>query len=305
MRTYVSRLAVCGALASLVTGVGSGQNAGKLTFEVGSIKPSALDEGRMQQLQRSGKPVRRGRQITGARAEYIYMSLGQLITEAYQVRSPQVTGPDWLYDKRFDVVCKMPEGSKREDVPIMLQSLLEDRFKLVAHFEVTEQLVSALVVGKGGSKLKPSDDANGKLPEGQVRHGTGPGGASTASNGRMTMNLTNNGPDGMHMVGSMPMFSLAALLNDMGIGNGRPVVDMTGLTGYYQVTLNIPPGVTLGAVSVTPETGQERSLVEMASDPRGGSLQRSLQDLGLELVIRKAPIKHLIIDHVEKMPTEN
>lgn len=136
MRRHVVRSVICGVVVLLATGLGFGQGAAKPEFEVASIKPAALDAATALQAERSGTAVRRGILITGARAEYIYMTLGQLITSAYQVRSSQVTGPDWLNDKRFDLVCKMPEGSKREDVPVMLQSLLASRFSLVARFEV-------------------------------------------------------------------------------------------------------------------------------------------------------------------------
>lgn len=74
---------------------------------------------------------------------------------AYGVKPYQITGPDWLATMRFDIVAKMPEGSKK-DAPKMLQALLEERFKLTTHRASAEHPVLALVVGKGGPKLKAS-----------------------------------------------------------------------------------------------------------------------------------------------------
>ena len=114
-------------LTVLLAAAGFAQPAHKLEFEVASVKPTAVDRIKL----RSGA-VRLGSRVYGERAEYTYMTLRQLMADAYQVRSWQVEGPDWLTTERFDVVCKMPAGSRKEDAPLMLQSLLADRFKLAA-----------------------------------------------------------------------------------------------------------------------------------------------------------------------------
>ncbi len=75
---------------------------------------------------------------------------------AYGVKPYQITGPDWMATTRFDIVAKMPQGSTKDDAPKMLQSLLEDRFNLMAHRASAEHPVLALVMGKGGPKLKAS-----------------------------------------------------------------------------------------------------------------------------------------------------
>src|ERR1035441_7913980 len=98
---------VCGATGLLFSSVGVGQNARKLEFEVASVKPTAVDRTRFARQLSSGE-IRVGKRIYGDRAEYIYMSLRQLIVEAYQVGSSQVVGTDGLSSERFDVLCKMP-----------------------------------------------------------------------------------------------------------------------------------------------------------------------------------------------------
>ena len=84
------------------------------------------------------------------------MSLADLIRVAYRVKPYQLSGPDWMTAERFDVLAKMPEGATREQVPEMLKALLAEPFKLAVHRESKEHAVYALVVGKGGPKLKES-----------------------------------------------------------------------------------------------------------------------------------------------------
>jgi uncharacterized protein (TIGR03435 family) len=93
------------------TGSGFGQKQSRTEFEVASIKPAALDAATVQRYMTSGITAKIGKQIRGDRVEYICMSLGQLISDAYDVNPVQVTGPDWLDSKHFDVICKRPEGS--------------------------------------------------------------------------------------------------------------------------------------------------------------------------------------------------
>jgi len=82
-------------------------------------------------------------------------SLHRLIERAYNVKAFQVIGPDWLESVRFDMVAKYPPDATDEQKTAMLRTLLEDRFKLVAHRESKEKQGYALVVAKGGFKLKP------------------------------------------------------------------------------------------------------------------------------------------------------
>ena len=319
MRTSMFLCIVCGATGLLFSSVGVGQNARKLEFEVASVKPTAVDRTRFARQLSSGE-IRVGNRIYGDRAEYIYMSLRQLIVEAYQVGSSQVVGTDGLSSERFDVLCKMPAGSRKEDAPLMLQSLLADRFKLAVHRELKEQDVLALVVGKGGPKLResPSEaplnpgDTKGESPEGagQVapRKKDGSFGLMIGPVGfRFMVDVANSS---IHLEASrMTMAYLADLLTKTTLGNGRAVVDMTGLKGNYEVVLDIPIAA-LGMVGPTdagvPDANaQEPRPAEAASDPGGGRKLRSLESLGLELQNRKAPVEQLIVDHVEKMPTEN
>jgi len=294
---------------------GFGQPARKLEFEVASVKPTAVDH-----IGFVSGQARVGIRIYGDRAEYIYMTLRALIADAYQVRSWQVVGPDWLVTERFDVVCKIPAGSRKEDTHLMLQSLLAERFKLAVHRERKEQAVMALVVDLGGSKLKESppeappnaSDSKGEPPglAGQAapkKKDSSFSGTFGTSSVRFMLDSANSSVHIEYSRLTMPYF--ADLLGRTTLGNGHEVVDMTGLKGEYDVALDLPMAA-FGIVSTTdagiPDANaQEPRPAEAASDPGGGRKLESLKRLGLELVSRKAPVEQLIVDHAEKRPTEN
>lgn len=76
------------------------------------------------------------------------VALKRLIERAYGVKPDQVTGPDWMEDVRCDIAAKYPPDTKSEDRPIMLRTLLEDRFKLATHRESRDLPGYALMVAK-------------------------------------------------------------------------------------------------------------------------------------------------------------
>ncbi len=142
MRSVYSCARVCSALTVAVSFAG-----GAMAFEVASVKPAAPQPPGQFRISMGGDP---------GRVDYQGVSLKILIERAYQIKSYQVTGPDWLDSERFDVVAKLPDGAKPEDVPKMLQTLLAERFKLTVHREQKTLPVYALGVGKNGPKLQKS-----------------------------------------------------------------------------------------------------------------------------------------------------
>src|SRR5581483_1177208 len=84
------------------------------------------------------------------------MSLKRLITTAYGIKSLQVIGPDWLTTPRFEISAIIPPGTTKDQLRLMWQKLLSDRFHLVAHHETREKGIFDLVVAKGGPKLTPA-----------------------------------------------------------------------------------------------------------------------------------------------------
>jgi uncharacterized protein (TIGR03435 family) len=141
-----------------------------------------------------------------------------------------------------------------------------------------------------------------------VQVNAGPGGATvTSAQGTMKMSMGPNGQMRMEMSKmAMPAFvDLITRLVD------RPVVDMTGLKGNYQVALELSmsdmlnvaraSGLAIPALGAGGIPGRPAE----ASDPSGGSIFTSVEELGLKMDSRKAPLEFLVIDHVEKTPTEN
>src|ERR1019366_2283199 len=127
-------------------------------FEVASIKPS---EPITPAMFASGK-LHAGMKVDGKRVDIGNFGLMQLICKAYDVKTYQVSGPSWLQaigltGQRFDIVANLPEGATKEQVPQMLQGLLAERFKLAIHRESKDQAVYAMVIGKGGLKIKESE----------------------------------------------------------------------------------------------------------------------------------------------------
>src|ERR1700743_314763 len=152
MQEILSKIAIC--LALTVTAAFAQT---KPAFEVATIKPSPpMDMAKVAAALQAGGKMPIGANVEFLRAEYKYLDLRSLMTLAYGVKPYQITGPDWMATEHFDIVAKMPEGSKKEDAPKMLQALLEERFKLPTPRASAEPSVLARVVGKGGPKLKAS-----------------------------------------------------------------------------------------------------------------------------------------------------
>jgi uncharacterized protein (TIGR03435 family) len=295
----------------LAAGAAMGQTA---TFEVASVKPAApLD--RSQIL--SGQ-MHVGMKIDAARVDIGSMSLADLIRVAYRVKPYQISGPDWMASERFDVLAKLPEGASGGQVPEMLQALLAERFKLTVHRESKEHAVYALVVGKNGPKLKESspdadapaaaDDAN---PQVRVS-GRGENTQVSISGGQIGTAHMSMGPGGiMHL--EAPKMNMAAFADTLSRFFDRPVVDLTELKGTYQVALdlsmedlrNAARNFGVMAPGLGGGRGGARPPSDAASDPGGLSIFAAVQQLGLKLEPRKTPLDFVVIDHLEKTPTEN
>ncbi len=291
--------------------------------------------------------MRLGAKIDGARAEYNFMSLNDLICSAYKIKPYQLTGPDWMKTQRWDIQATMAEGAKPEQAPEMLQSLLKERFKLEIRRDTKDVAIYALVQGKNGSKMKeaepepppPAAAAPEKAAEEEAKaekDAKAPGAGSMTVNGeKMTVKQTstgatfsgggvgtgkvtmNNGQ--MHMeYSAMEMSKLADMLTAF---VDRPVLDETQLKGKYQVALDLsmadmmsaarksgmggamggpPPGAAGGA----PGAGARPA--ESASDPgASSSVFTAVEQMGLKLAPRKGPVEMIVVEKLEKSPTEN
>jgi len=312
MRAAVICRVVSAAGALFAAGAGAAQDAHKLQFEVASIKPSAIDTDQFHQLAKSGQ-AKVGAQIHGDRVDYIYMSRRQLVAEAYRVKPYQVVCPDWCTEGRFDVMARMPAGYRKEDAPLMLQSLLVERFKLAVHRESRQENVAALVIGPGGPRLIESppevlsNSGDERRPQEMPVHASqkkdnvsSPSQTMGTASVRFTVDPTGSS---VRLVGSrVSMGELARLLTNFDVNSGRPVVDMTGLAGEYEIVVDIPLSANGRAIPID----EAPRPVADASEPGGSpEVANSLKILGLQLKNTKAPVEYLVVDHANKNPTEN
>lgn len=280
------------------------------TFEVASIKPAAPQEmGRMMAGMRGGPGTPDPGHFTATNA-----SLKMLITNAFDVKGFQVTGPAWLDSQRFDIVAKVPQGATKEQFRQMLQNLLAERFKMVIHKETKEVPVYEMLEGKSGVKMKESPKetaaaADAPPPGGSVRDPGPPKLGKDglpqlppgAPKGAMMMMM---GPKGARMQANhLTTGKLADMLSN---NLGRPVLDKTGLTGEYDVTLDFSPeGLGLMRGMPMPPPGKGGPEGEHDGDT-GPNLMTAVQEqLGLKLESRKGAVDLIVVDSMEKTPTEN
>ncbi|HEY2385161.1 MAG TPA: TIGR03435 family protein [Terriglobia bacterium] len=189
-------------------------------------------------------------------------------------------GPDWLETARFDVIAKSANDTSPQEVQLMLQNLLIDRLKLQFHRELRVRSVYAL---KAGKQLKLRKTSGGSPA------GCGTVDGVQGQNHRDCINVT--------------MAALADDLPQMALMYfDRPVLDATGLKDVYDFKLDWvgrrfpttqPNGAAdpAGAVPVDPESGP--------------TLFDALQKLGLKLEEQKLPISTIVIDHLDRVPSEN
>ena len=308
------------------------------TFEVATIKPSAPLE---LAAIRSGR-AHVGTRIDAARVDIGTASLFRLICAAYKLKPYQVSAPEWLKNTAYDIQAKLPRGATASQVPDMLQTLLIERFGLKVHRESKEQPVYALAVAKGGARLQESDPAPAPPPpavdapqnsekakpesmsiptaQGDVkltRNADGidimmPGGEIT---GKIRASIHRDGGPlpTIHLETSATTMKTFAEMLSVGVVD-RPVVDTTGLTGNYDISVDLSAedamNVARTSVSFLPPPGGGGGDARtppgaVASDPSGSSIFMSLQKLGLKLESRKLPLDMMIVDHIEKTPTEN
>ena len=287
LRILSPALAVCALFA---------QSAPKLEFEVASIKPSdpMTDN------------VHVGLRIDGAQVSCTQWNLQDYIRIAYRLKSYQVEGPDTITGQRFDINAKLPPGATREQVNDMLQNLLVDRFKLTFHRVQKEFPVYALVVAKGGAKLKESnldgvDASKLSKPSDSVAATGSAAGVNVDLGQGASFSLT----DDKFTVKRLTMARTAEVL---GRFVDRPIVDMTNLTGIYDFELPLSADDYRGMLirsAITAGVSLPPQAIQMAMSDIGESLASAMQALGLKLEPRKAPLDVLVVDHIEKAPTAN
>jgi uncharacterized protein (TIGR03435 family) len=286
---------------------GKSENAPKLEFEVASVRPSGpLPSGMILAGRISGGPGTNDPE----RITYDHVPFQQLVMAAYGVQSYQIKGPDWVTPSdlrgaaRFDISVKVPPGVTKEQAATMLQNLLGERFQLALHHESVQFPGYALVVAKGGSKLKES---RGPVEESE-RARLGAGGK---------LNLDSNMGGDVNRDGVVRLrfrdYPLFDLTQQVSFALSAHLVDRTGLAGKYDFALEfaVPPeGFGVGIAAGLPlSPGQIAPLYRDPSPAEQDAVaivsSAMEKQLGLKLEATKITMGTLVIDHVEKTPTDN
>ena len=259
------KLSILAAVICLIISVASAEptTATRLTFEVASIKLSPSGPGAVYGI----KPLPGG---SGYTAENVPFKL--MMSLMYKVPMRQILGgPDWINTDRFDIEARADHPSSVDDLHVMFQNLLVDRFNLRFHKEVKEGPVYVLTVEKSGLKMKP--DGSGQALGIPIVPAAGGGFTGTR----------------------VPMVYLTWWLAQQLQNDGRPVVDQTGLSQSYDFTLTFAPQLppNISRDSLPPEMQNLPSIFDAVKD-----------QLGLKLEAAKGPVEYFVIDHIER-PSAN
>jgi uncharacterized protein (TIGR03435 family) len=229
----------------------------RLTFDVASIHPS-----KPGQVDGGIKPIPGGHGYT---ARNIPLKL--MISLMFKVPEREIRGgPEWLTNDRWDIEARADASYSIDDLHTMFQNLLADRFQLKFHKEAQTGNIYALTVDPAGLKLTPN---------------------TTPQHYSIPM---NGGP--AHIVGAgVPMNYFTWWLGQQLRDESRPVVDQTGLTGYYDFTLSFQP-------ILPPDQTADTLPPELRDLP---TIFTALRDqLGLKLTPTKGSFDIFVVDRVER-----
>jgi uncharacterized protein (TIGR03435 family) len=262
-----------------------GQSVPPPAFEVASVK-SAPPGGRVWPSMHGGPGTADAERII-----FTNVTLAIVLLRAYDVKSYQLSGPDWLSSSRYDITAKIPPGATKEQFNLMLQGLVADRFRLVLHHETKQLRGYELVRGKTEPKLKQSTEVGPDVEPTEAPKTDGNGFPQLSAPGLVML----EGVRGTAVVSlltarAQPLSALTELLSRE---FRLPVTDKTGLTGKFDFTLEFAPQ-TPGALP--PESPDDSASNLVSAVPR---------QLGLRLEPRNVPVDILIIDSANKIPTEN
>ena len=233
-------------------------------FEVASVKLSPP----LAPMESPGMHI----SSSAARVDYHRVQLVVVIREAYGVtwQLEPNAGPESISSERYDIQATIPQPATKEQVQLMWQRLLAERFNLKVHWEEKPRPEYALVVGNGGLKIAPVSTDPDKQHEASVR--TIPGGR------RITFD-------------SITMERLISYVN-----MGGPVHNMTNTPGAFSFSLDY--GLDASHADSSGATTMNEPLLPLFPE----ALRMKT---GLELERRVVPTKLLIVDHADRIPTAN
>jgi len=276
----------------------------KLVFEVATVKPNATDnDAKVNFTLGPGDAYAKtgGRFLASNISLFDYIRFAYKLTDG-QAQILQADAPNWVTTKRFDIEAKSENPDVTKDqMRLMMQSLLAERFELIVHTETRQLPVLALVLakpGKLGPQLwpHPSEDDTCSNVAARTDQNSDLVSASTlpAVCGGLVSTGVPSAPSHVRIGGrKISMALIAAHLGEMG-QFGRPVVDRTGLRGTFDFVLEWGPDASLDSATAPDHDAMQTNVEEALQD-----------QLGLKLERQKAPVKVLLIDHIDEHPTEN
>ena len=264
-------------------------NDARPQFDVASVKRVTLRPGETTQAFPGGIQQ-------GGRWFASYAPLVQILRSAYPeyvLPGQIIGGPEWVNVERFEVDARTGANVPRDQIRLMLQRLLAERFKLSLRTESRPFDVYALVMARGDGRLGPRlrpQAVDCAAARAAGRSGGGVEARPTPEEARC-FQRSENGPNGTIRFRA-PAFTIDGGLTTLIRGSvDRPIVDRTGLTGLFDIDLEFMPS-----------SARERGNVDLDAAP---SLFTALQEqLGLKLEPRRESLNVLVIEHVE-MPTPN
>ena len=222
------------------------------SFEAASIKPLKQSTGEFHFT------------VLPNRLDVKNLTLGFLISRAYDLADSQLTGPASMYESSFDILATSGGPVSPAEMRAMLQNLLRDRFHLEVHWVTRPESVYRLVVLPGGPTMKVSEQGYAAANSPMLDGGT------------------------VHLTGPMSMLQLAGKLTRFA---GKTVMDETNLEGYFTIALAF--------------AAPDYDFSKDASIPAPPLNKAIEEQLGLKLLAAKEELKFLVVDHVDRTPTEN
>ncbi len=272
------------------------------SFEVATVKPSNGDN--------AAPSV-----STATESRTMNVTARNLIEQAYGIpwtsgRNERVVGgPSWIDNNRYDVDARIDESlvasfeklsreERKEQMSLMMQSLLADRFKLKVHVQLAELPIYELMFAKGGPKLTVTKDLPTTTGEDQPPAKVGF--PMRAEDVRMGILVLYRGQAAEMTAKGATLDELVHWLAGYSEIGGRPVVNRTGLPGPYDFTLR---WIRERLIAQGPQDEQLRSVP--SNVPEAPGLFTALQEqLGLRLMSTKGPVEVLVIDHID-LPSQN
>jgi len=241
--------------------------------------------------------------MDGSQAHIARFTLKEYVALAYRVRPVQVSGPEWISTDRFDLNAKLPAGATANDVPEMLQALLAERFQLKVHREKKDFPVYALIQDPKNpltiKELAPDDTPQAAgldiAAEGSAKGvsvNLGNGAYYTFANDKFEFHKIN-------------MQTLAVSVERY---VDRPAVDLTQLTGRYDITLPVTQDdfqALLMRAALNSGVQLPPQALKLLDAGSAASLFAAFQKVGLKLDARKSPLDVIVVDASLKTPTDN